>query len=161
MGLVQFVFGAIATYFLLVVLAFVITCVFRMLQFKKAGVEGWKAWVPFYWSYVEFDLYFKKEYFWVWLILAILAAVFSNVGFLSTLFGLAQCVLMVFLAYYKAKAYGHDTGYTIGLVLLNPVFEGILALNSDQYQGNQSKSIEFLDKAIAFVKGLFNGKKEE
>ena len=161
MGLVQFVFSAIATYFLVIVLLFVVTCVFRMMQFKKAGIEGWKAWIPFYWTYVEYDLYCKKEYFWVWLILSALAGACSKSGFLSSVFGIAQCALTVYMMYFKARAYGHDWGYTVGLVFLNTIFEGILGLGHDEYQGNQSQGIAFLDKAIDFVKGLFSGKKEE
>lgn len=162
MGIVQFIFGAIATYFLVVVLYYVAAAVFRMIQFKKAGVEGaWKAWIPFYWNYVEFDLYYKKEYFWVWLGLSILAGVFQDSGALSAIFGLLQVAMLVLLAYNKAKAFGKSDAFTVGLVLLNIIFEGILALGDAQYIGNQSRGIAFLDNAIAKVKELFGGKKEE
>ena len=162
MNVVQLILGAIAAYFLIGILYYVGTAIFRMIQFGKAGVEGtWKAWIPFYWTYIEFDLYYKKEYFWVWLALVVLAGVFSNVSALATIFGLAQCILAVLLFCNKAKAYGKGTGFTVGLVLLNIVFEGILALGQAQYLGNMSEGIPFLDQGIDKIKELFSGKKEE
>ena len=162
MGIVQFVLGLVATYFLVVVLYYVGSCIFRMIQFGKAGVQGtWKAWIPFYWNYIEFDLYYKKEYFWVWLALVVLAGVFSKSDALTTIFNLAQAVLMVLLFYNKAKSYGKGGGFTAGLVLLNIIFEGILALGPAEYQGNASQGIAFVDQGIDKVKELFGGKKEE
>ena len=162
MGIVQFILGLAATYFLVVILYYVGSCVFRMIQFGKAGVQGtWKAWIPFYHIYIEFDLYYKKEYFWVWLALAVLGAVFGSSSALTTIFNLAQAVLMVLFFYNKAKSYGKGGGFTAGLVLLNVVFEGILALGPAEYLGNASQGIAFLDQGIDKVKELFSGKKEQ
>ncbi|MEI3168770.1 MAG: DUF5684 domain-containing protein [Lachnospiraceae bacterium] len=36
-----------------------------------------------------------------------------------------------------ARAFGHGTGFTIGLFFLNPIFKLILGFGSDQYIGPQ------------------------
>ena len=53
-GLIRLYFTLLAGGLSLVVIAafYALTCIGLMQMFRKAGVEGWRAWVPFYRNYV-------------------------------------------------------------------------------------------------------------
>ena len=98
--------------------------------FKKANHPNtWAGWVPVYnvWVMAEVAGYPG----WMGLI-----AVFANcVPVIGAIGGLVVTIMI----YDKlAKAYGKDSGFTVGLVLLYPIFIGILAFGQAEYVGTYS-----------------------
>ena len=108
--------------------------------FTKAGEEGWKAIIPYYNSFITFKIGGNTMYFWIWLAVTVVGYILSYigggfVGILASLCSLAAFVLMVLREYNLAKAFGKGIGFTVGLVLLQPIFRMILGFGSAEYQG--------------------------
>ncbi len=86
--------------------------------FTKAGQPGWASLVPIYNTYILVVEIAKKDMVW----------------FLLSLFvPFAVVVPLMDLA----EKFGKDRSFGIGLLLLPPVFFGILAFGSAKYQGGR------------------------
>lgn len=118
------IFGILGTFWLLVVAYFVI--------FTKAGQPGWAAIVPFYKQYIEFKIYWGNG--WLFLVPIVLAAL-AFVPLLGQLLILANLVITIVTQYKKTVSFGQGVGFTIGLVLVNPIFNMILGFGQYQYLG--------------------------
>lgn len=114
--------------------------------FAKAGQPGWKSIIPFYNSYILYKIVWQVKWFWIVFGLGILSSVVSWLnmsggnGFLlavSRIIVVVAFILSVFLCSKTAKAYGKGIGFTVGLVLLHPIFMLILAFGSAEYVGAQ------------------------
>lgn len=107
--------------------------------FTKAGEEGWKAIIPFYNSFITFKIGGNTTYFWIWLATYVVGYILSSfsgfMAILASLCSLAAFVVQVLREYNLAKAFGKGIGFTVGLVLLNPIFRMILGFGSAEYQG--------------------------
>lgn len=110
--------------------------------FQKAGEPGWKAIIPFYNTYTRYKLTWDAKMFWISLALAAAECVLPNTN--GSIASLARLVVSVGLlviyikGFHKtAKAFGHGAGFTVGLLLLEPVFALILGLGNSRYEGIQ------------------------
>lgn len=96
--------------------------------FTKAGKEGWECLIPIYSTVVLFKIVGISP----WLILLYFTSIIPVIG------SLAVIGLTIYVYYKLSKAFGHDIGFTIGLLLLNPIFMMILGFGSSEYQLNQT-----------------------
>ena len=126
------IFGILGTFWLLVVAYFVISIIANWKIFTKAGQPGWAAIVPFYKQYIEFKIYWGNG--WLFLVPIVLAAL-AFVPLLGQLLILANLVITIVTQYKKAVSFGKGVGFTIGLVLVNPIFNMILGFGQYQYLG--------------------------
>lgn len=123
--------------------------------FKKAGEPGWKALIPIYNLYIFMKIVGMKNYFWLLVALSLASSIaqvvgnytpdfskgiitwdFANhpvVAIIAAVALLAEIVIEVYWAIRTAKAFGHGTGYTIGLILLPNIFLLILAFGKSKY----------------------------
>ena len=106
------ILGIFSTIWLLVLAFFIINIVANWKIFTKANQPGWASIVPFYKSYIAF-----------------------KIPLLGTLLVIAGVVINVITQYKKAVAFGQGIGFTIGLVLVSPIFNMILGLGNYQYLG--------------------------
>ena len=120
------------TVILLVVAYFVLKIVANWKIFEKAGQPGWASIVPFYSNYIEFNLYWGNG--WLFLIPVVLSLL-SGIPLLGNLFLVVALIIGAITNYKKAVAFGEGIGFTIGLCLLNPVFNMILAFGHYEYHG--------------------------
>ena len=111
--------------------------------FEKAGEEGWKALIPFYNFYILFKIAGVPSYFWMMLICTGLAAVcyfLGNIIFITYPLGwiFTAVASLILFAMWSAlsNAFGHSTGFALGLWLLNPIFILILGFGSSDYRYN-------------------------
>lgn len=109
--------------------------------FAKAGVPGWKALIPFYNLYVEYGLTWKANMAFIVIALQLVSPILSNTGNgILTLIGFAGAIAGLVLSIIGqnklARSFGHGVGFTVGLVLLEPVFLMILGFGSSEYIGN-------------------------
>lgn len=86
--------------------------------FKKAGYEPWKAFVPFYNTWIMVKMTGRPEsHFW-----------FTFIPYFN--------IYMLIVIYNDvAKSFGKDSGFTVGLVLLPVIFASILSYGGAQYRG--------------------------
>jgi len=98
-----------------VVLAFIVAGYW--LTFTKAGQHGWTSIIPILNIFVLLKV--VKRPLW-WVILMLIPCV--------------NIIVWIIVAIDLAKAFGHGTGFAIGLILLPPVFLLILGFGSSTYQ---------------------------
>ena len=83
--------------------------------FAKAGQPAWAALIPIYNTYVLCEIVRKPDWF-IWTLIPCVNIYFGIMLILET-----------------AKAFGKDTGFAIGLLLLGAVFWPILGFGSAEY----------------------------
>jgi hypothetical protein len=87
--------------------------------FRKAGIESWKAWVPFYSTYIWLQLGGQNGH-WIWATLipygSIVTSIFLYIGMHRT-----------------GKAFGKETGFLVLGIFLPWVWVLILGLGKDEY----------------------------
>ena len=125
--------GLLAGYIVGLIIGSLIVCVFGIIVmwkiFVKAGKPGWAALVPFYNGYVLFEITWGKG----WMFLTMFAAIIPIIGYIAVL------VILVLTMLKLAKAFGKDTGFAVGLILLSLIFMAILAFDSSTYLGVPTK----------------------
>ena len=97
---------------------YVLACLPLAGVFKKAGIEGWKAWVPFYNGYVLLRMVGRPGW---WLALMFVP--------------LLNLAVSIIASHDLSKSFGKDVAFTVGLVLLGPVFLFVLWLGDARYRG--------------------------
>lgn len=114
--------------------------------FTKAGEKGWKSLIPFYNIYVTFRIFWETKWFWMYLGSVLVASIVSSLvqnntdvtSLLLLLLSLAVAIfgliIWVMLSNRISKSFGHDIGYTIGLVFFTDIFLLILGFNKDKYK---------------------------
>ena len=104
---------------MLVILAIYVVMIIGMWKlFVKAGREGWKSIIPLYNMYVLTEISGQNG-------LLFLLCLIPGVGAL---------IWSIMVSIKLAPAFGKDTGFAIGLILLAPIFYLILGFGSAQYQ---------------------------
>ena len=144
---------AICTLVPLAISVFLIICNWKI--FTKAGEEGWKAIIPFYNLYVFYTLATNKttKNVCFFTIVGISAAGFligiigmipylgwAIVGILSPVFGIANVVTTVFIAFLNfgiAKSFGMDTGLCVLSIFLPIVARPMIAFGKSEYTGDK------------------------
>ncbi len=114
---------------LLVVVIWIIVYVLFALgmygSFQKAGQPGWAAFVPIY-NFIIMLKVAGRPASWAWFLLL---AVVPFVG------GIVLLVIAIIVLNDISRSFGHGGGFTVGLVLLGPIFWYILWLGPSQYRG--------------------------
>lgn len=118
--------------------------------FKKAGEPGWKCLIPIYNAYIMYKIADKKHYFWIMLLISILAGaltvIINILAFLALPAAVLAIVLMIIaivlniIVYYNLSVnFGHGAGFALGLIFLGPIFMMILAFGSSVYKGQHNR----------------------
>lgn len=110
-------FGMLAAYMLVILVVYIVMIIGMWKMFEKAGREGWKSLIPFYNMYVLTEISGQNG-------LLFLLCFIPGVGVL---------IWDIMVAIKLAPAFGKDTGFAIGLILLAPIFYMILGFGKDQY----------------------------
>lgn len=139
--------GSFAALLIVSIIWYILQVIANWKIFTKAGEAGWKSIIPFYNSYILFKISWKTLYFWILLALAVISGIISTAAPDSTV-GAVIAIVIAIVSFVigiiqmnkLSKAFGHGAGFTVGLVLLNPIFMLILGLGSSQYVGNTSEN---------------------
>ena len=97
--------------------------------FKKAGIPAWKAIIPFYNTYLLYQIAWKTDIFWISLALSIV----GYVPFLGFFASIASIVFSIILYVYLAKVFKKGGGFAVGLIFLPLIFRYILAFDKSKY----------------------------
>ena len=89
-----------------------------VLVFRKAGMPGWAALVPFYNVYV----------------MVVHVARLSKLWFVLTLIPPVQIIAVFLVSVEVAKRFGRSESYGLGLALLGFVFYPVLGFGKSRYQ---------------------------
>lgn len=92
--------------------------------FTKAGQPGWAGFVPIYNTFVLLKVV-GRPLWW----------------FLLTLIPVVGLVVAIIIYHDLSKSFGKGVGFTIGLLLLPPVFIWILWLGSATYRGPAGQGV--------------------
>jgi len=96
--------------------------------YKKASPQGdpaWAAFVPIY-NFIVLLRVAGRPVTWAWFLLLV---------FIPIVGSLALLVVSIFVLNDVSKSFGHGSGFTVGLVLLAPIFWYILWLGPSTYRG--------------------------
>ena len=107
--------------------------------FTKAGEKGWKAIIPVYNAYIQYKLFWNTKMFWITLALAVVAGICAAIG--GVIFTIIYAILMIVALVISiifcnrvSKSFGQGAGFTVGLVLLQPIFVLILGFGKSEYK---------------------------
>ena len=113
----------------------VLAVIGRWFMYKKMGREGWESLIPFYNAYVLFDVLYQRG----WRFLTLLVPFYNIYVIFRLMMDLAD-------------AFGLSNGFAAGLLLMNPVFEAILGLDSSiAFRGAEEYENDFVDNIIGNV----------
>ena len=116
-GFIAAILGFFAAYAIMILIIYIITVIGMWKMYEKAGREGWKAIIPIYNMYVLTEISGQNG----WLFLLCLIP------------GVGALIWSIMVSLKLAPAYGKDTGFAIGLILLPPIFYMILGFGNAQY----------------------------
>lgn len=122
--------------------AYIFTAICMAKIFQKAGVEGWKAWVPVYNNYVTAELAGKPG----WWGLVTLTAGIPVLGYLGGFIGM---ILMIIVLIELVKRFGKDSGFAVLMILLPVVGYPMLAFGDATYTASAGSNSSGPDPAPA------------
>lgn len=108
--------------------------------FAKAGEASWKAVIPFVNTYTRYKISWAPKMFWIFIALNLIGgAVPEDAGFILATVGAAASIAALVISAMScgklARAFGHGTGFAVGLFFLEPIFVLILGLDGSEYLG--------------------------
>jgi len=111
-----------AGFFLVIIAVALISLAGMWKVFTKAGKPGWAAIIPIY-NYIVLCEIVGKPIWW----------------FLLMLFPCTSFIFLIWVYNLVAKSFGKSEGFTIGLVILGPIFWPILGFGDAVYLGPSAK----------------------
>ena len=108
--------------FILVLILFFVICHWKI--FTKAGVAGWKSIIPLYNIIVQLKIV-KQPAYWIFFFFIPVVNIYFAVRHIHGL----------------SRAFGKDTGFTIGLILLPFIFYPLLAFGDATYQYDRDNDL--------------------
>lgn len=124
-SILQTVATILLTYSIIVLIIAILQIIAMWKIFTKAGEKGWKAIIPVY----NLVTLFKISGLSPLLVLVYL------IGFIPVIGPIACLVLTIYQANSLSKSFGKTSGFTVGLVLLAPIFYMILGFGKAEYIG--------------------------
>lgn len=104
--------------------------------YEKLGMPGWYSIIPVYADYKLCERVHRtdegKTFLMAYLIVLICSWVFCWVDTVGVLLALAQLVMDIIVLNDMCRAFGKETGYTIGLVIMGFVFWTMLGFGSSE-----------------------------
>jgi hypothetical protein len=104
-------------------------------MFEKAGEDGWKSIIPIYGVYIFAKISWTGSMFWIMPIACILYFIFSAINLSVGCFIMIIVLLVwwIIMQVKLARKFEKGIGFTIGLILLNPIFICILGFGDASY----------------------------
>ena len=131
--------GIFAAIMALGVIRYLLTAIGYSKMYRKAGVAGWKAFIPVYNTYNNYKLSWNGKFFFLAAALYILVTALSNSAMLAAQLaviaaGIALMVVTVKQNVKMAKLFGKGTGTGIALVFFPGITSLILGLGKAEFQ---------------------------
>lgn len=138
--------AAVASMSVLCVGLVVLLVIGKWFTYRKMGIPGWKSIIPFYNDYALADRV-SDDGIAAWFVICDAVCCVASVllddahagsaasallGLLTLVSGIAVIVLTCVVYHRVAQGFGHNDGYTVGLVLLPVVFFPILGFSDHE-----------------------------
>ena len=109
-------------------------------MYRKAGVAGWKAFIPIYHTYNNYKLSWNGNFFFLYMAMYILTTVLgSNEQLLLSLIAAAAGIALIVIAVKQnvkmAKLFGKGTGTAILLILFPGITSLVLGFGKAEFLG--------------------------
>ena len=129
----------IAIMAVIVAINYILSAIGYVKIFQKANIDNpiAKRMIPLWNTFTAFQMTDNLNMFWILIGVSVVSSVISTIPVISslTIVGSISALYIVILQEHKlSKAFGHGAGYTVGLVLLRPIFMLILGCGSSQYE---------------------------
>ena len=131
--------GMILTVAFIGLIRYLMTAIGYSKMYRKAGVAGWKAFIPVYNTFTNYKISWNGKMFALSAALYILLHAFANsamvaLQLVSAAAGIALIVVMVKQNVKMAKLFGKGTGTGIALMLFPGITSLILGLGKAEFQ---------------------------
>ena len=106
-----------------------------MYMFEKAGISGWKAFIPVYNTYILYKIAWNVKYFWITiaLVVVILLSGHYKIELPNILSYIVLVIIQIMAKYKLAKVFGKGILFTLGLIVMEPICFLILGLDGSEY----------------------------
>lgn len=133
-------------FLIIFVITYVISSLLLSFVFKKAGEDMWKAWVPFYNTWILFEIGGYQG--WAGLAVSLGASILSAVPFIGWIVSIAALVVSIFVSLNIQKAFNKPPVFILLYIFVPVVWLAIIGFDSSQYDKTKlGKAIpEFLTK---------------
>ena len=107
-------------------------------MYRKAGIAGWKAFVPFYNTYNNYKISWEGKWFFLYIALGVVSSILGNytegvLALVSTVVSIGVIVMVVKQNVKMAKAFGKGAGTGILLILFPGITSLVLGLGKAEY----------------------------
>ena len=131
--------GILAVMVAYTVIRYLLTAIGYSKMYRKAGVEGWKAFIPLYNTYNNYKLAWAGKFFFLYAALHILFTAMHNsaeiaVQLAALAAGIALIVVDAKQNIKMAKLFGKGTGTGIALMFFPGITSLILGLGKAEYR---------------------------
>ena len=131
--------GIFAAIFALGVIRYLLTAIGYSKMYRKAGVAGWKAFIPVYNAYTNYKISWTGKFFFLSAALYILMTALSNSTMLVIQLATAAAAIALIVVVVKqnvkmAKLFGKGAGTGIALIFFPGITSLILGLGKAEFQ---------------------------
>lgn len=117
-GVLGIILGMIGVIVLIALVIYIIGVIGQWKVLKKAGQPGWGALIPIYNVYMLCKISGVNPW---WVLIVVLSPILSIVPVIGSILSMAISIYFSILLYVSlAHSFGKDTGWVVGLYLLNP-----------------------------------------
>lgn len=128
---------------LIVIISSLIYVVAEIFVFIKVGEAWWKALIPIYGQFLLFRIAGKPFLYWIEFIFTIPCVAFSAYSYSTPalLLPALLCAVVLIVAQVRfclalSRSFGHETAFSVGLLLLPHIFLFVLAFDGSVYLGD-------------------------
>lgn len=146
-AIVAAIVGFLGLFMIFAIAWYILQVIAHWKIFIKAGIPGWKALIPLYNTYLEYKMTWNTGSFFLMMGLSFIALILrlfvskedpnTMLSSAISIFQIGASVITIMQIHKLSKAFGHGGAFTVGLVLLNPIFKMILGFSDDEYLGPQ------------------------
>ena len=139
-GGILFYTGLFAAIVAITVIHYLLIAIGYCGMYRKAGVAGWKAFIPIYHTYNNYKISWNSKFFFLYVALYILtSALGGSEQFLLSMIAAAAAITLIVIIVKQnakmAKLFGKGTGTTILLILFPGITSLVLGFGKAKFLG--------------------------
>ena len=138
-GALVAVMGILAATVACAVIRYLMTAIGYSKMYRKAGIEGWKAFIPFYNEFNNYKISWNGKFYFLYLALAAVSTILgNNTEILQSLIcsaaGIGVITLVLKQNFKMAKLFGKGAGTGLALIFFPGITSLILGMGKARFQ---------------------------